>query len=990
MQTRVSDPIRPDSDLRSSGSERSARVPRVALLIGNLIKEQPFLQGAAAAANQRGANLVCLIGKSLNWMDNSLYMGNVLYRMLDNASVDAAVTWAGTGVALGERASEAEMAAFFQALVPLPVVNYEKAIPGLHSVRTDTADGMAVVLRHLIAHHGRRKILLIRGPAQHFESEERVRAYRDVLAEFQIPYDPNLVFPPIGWTDRDHARLIRGYLDQRKLRPGIDFDGVAGTEYYFATHASDILREQGVDIPGQVSIAGFNDSPLALATTPTLTTMRKPFYRSGYRTVEIALDLAEGREVPQESFVPGELILRQSCGCISEAITAGLRPPAPVPETVPQLLAALEAEVGVTAAALPTGWSGRLWDAFESDLGKGTSNTFIRVLSELAFASPSAEELVDVWNRILNQMHAFTRARFAGPRLDAVETLLHQGRMAVAEAGLQAQTQLTVRNDHHREVLDIINQDMSAGLRFEALIEILAQELPRLEIPSCYLSTYTDPLHPEAGIRVLMAYRDYVRVPLPAGGRVIPSGQWVPEDLLPMGRTYTLVVQPLFYRERQMGLIVFELGGCEPTLFDILQRQISSDMDRILIEQEVREREAQFHAMAEEAPNSIFLVDREGRITYANPMLRQISKPGDPWLKAAHPEDAERMTRKWESAVSAGQPFNDVGRYLDSRDQTVWLDVRMAPIEVEAVTTGYVGIAVDISERLKNEDLLRESEERYRLMIESQAEGVGFIDPHGTFVFMNPAGEAMFGMPPGGLAGKKLIDFVPLEQADLVRAEMAKRDTRSRSSFELTISRMDAEVHHLMITTAPSLDESGLFNGSFSIFHDITERKRLEDHLYYLSMRDTMTGLFNRAFFDENLARLQLGEQFPVSVLVFDVDGLKAVNDHLGHAAGDELIRRMARLLKNSFRSDDLIARIGGDEFAVLLPGVTAAALRESIRRVRRNLQEENRLHSGAELRFSMGGATAKTGDSLTDTVQTADQAMYRDKARKRLGRLQN
>ena len=101
---------------------------------------------------------------------------------------------------------------------------------------------------------------------------------------------------------------------------------------------------------------------------------------------------------------------------------------------------------------------------------------------------------------------------------------------------------------------------------------------------------------------------------------------------------------------------------------------------------------------------------------------------------------------------------------------------------------------------------------------------------------------------------------------------------------------------------------------------DITQQKRAEDRLRFLSTHDVLTGLYNRAFFEEETTRMERGRHYPISVLMVDVDHLKITNDRRGHAAGDSLLRRAAAVLRAAFRTEDVVARIGGDEFAVLLP----------------------------------------------------------------------
>ena len=172
-------------------------------------------------------------------------------------------------------------------------------------------------------------------------------------------------------------------------------------------------------------------------------------------------------------------------------------------------------------------------------------------------------------------------------------------------------------------------------------------------------------------------------------------------------------------------------------------------------------------------------------------------------------------------------------------------------------------------------------------------------------------------------------------------------------------------------------------------------RKRGEERMMYLSIHDPLTGLYNRAYFEEELARLERSRKFPVSVLVSDLDGLKMINDQFGHAAGDQVLRRAAHLLQSVFRAEDGLARIGGDEFAVLLPEVDPSQAAEIVARVRCLLDENNQAQSEPEFNISIGIATCHAGDgrsagktdactpkSLHEAMRLADERMYQDKKR--------
>jgi diguanylate cyclase (GGDEF)-like protein/PAS domain S-box-containing protein len=161
---------------------------------------------------------------------------------------------------------------------------------------------------------------------------------------------------------------------------------------------------------------------------------------------------------------------------------------------------------------------------------------------------------------------------------------------------------------------------------------------------------------------------------------------------------------------------------------------------------------------------------------------------------------------------------------------------------------------------------------------------------------------------------------------------------------------------------------------------DITERRITEKKLLYISSHDALTGLYNRAYFDEEMSRLERGRHFPVSVIMVDVDKLKKINDQDGHAAGDAILQQVASVLNSVFRAEDVIARIGGDEFAILLPGINASGTAKAIQRIRTKVTRGNTTEKKNLLSLSIGGSTAEKPGTLSTALIQADTNMYLDK----------
>lgn len=161
---------------------------------------------------------------------------------------------------------------------------------------------------------------------------------------------------------------------------------------------------------------------------------------------------------------------------------------------------------------------------------------------------------------------------------------------------------------------------------------------------------------------------------------------------------------------------------------------------------------------------------------------------------------------------------------------------------------------------------------------------------------------------------------------------------------------------------------------------DITARKKAEAYLEFLGKHDVLTKLYNRSFYVDELNRLERKGPFPVTAIIIDLNGLKTTNDHWGHAAGDTLLRRAGEVLSKAVDKPCSAARIGGDEFVLLLPATDekdAAAVMENIERL---LELNNQFYPGIPLSFSMGAATSQPGERLEGVVRRADQIMYEAK----------
>lgn len=163
---------------------------------------------------------------------------------------------------------------------------------------------------------------------------------------------------------------------------------------------------------------------------------------------------------------------------------------------------------------------------------------------------------------------------------------------------------------------------------------------------------------------------------------------------------------------------------------------------------------------------------------------------------------------------------------------------------------------------------------------------------------------------------------------------------------------------------------------------DITARKKAEAYLEYLGKHDVLTQLRNRAFYAEELNRITRKGPWPLSIIAIDLNGLKIVNDEQGHAAGDSMLRRVGEVLAKAVDLPACAARIGGDEFTVLLPGLDERGAQAVQQRILSLLDLNNQFYPGQHLSLAMGLACCPSGEAVENAVHRADQAMYAEKNR--------
>lgn len=289
-------------------------------------------------------------------------------------------------------------------------------------------------------------------------------------------------------------------------------------------------------------------------------------------------------------------------------------------------------------------------------------------------------------------------------------------------------------------------------------------------------------------------------------------------------------------------------------------------------------------------------------------------------------------------------------------------------------------------------ELLEYSETRLRKLVNSMHEILFELDADGRIIFLNPAWKALTGFAAEDSLGKCFSDFLLGEDAirDFEAGALPRLHEKNR---EISLRSADGKHLWMSLEADAQTDSAGNFTGVIGTFSDITRSvelnhllSRYQDELYHLSVTDPLTGLYNRRHFDSQLEVIlsdHLPKNMPVCLLLIDLDGFKFINDTYGHPFGDEVLRTTAQLLKQQVRRNDYIARLAGDEFAMVLKNTDI----ENATRIAQKLHDrisDTRIPlpvGHMQLQSSMGVAEAPThGANAQDLVSAADVALYHSK----------
>ncbi len=472
-----------------------------------------------------------------------------------------------------------------------------------------------------------------------------------------------------------------------------------------------------------------------------------------------------------------------------------------------------------------------------------------------------------------------------------------------------------------------------------------------------------------------------------------------------------------------LGFFGFQVGIRQQKLLD------QADHFEDLVNErsdEILRQKLFYEALVENIPIAIATLDQHHKVVSINPAFTKIfgyrtdeimgTNLDDLVSDPANEQEAYDITKE----VLAGKTIHKFGKRRRKNGTIVDVEILGEPIEIDGKRIGVLGLYRDITVEKHATEELRASEERFRRMFQDspvalQLEDFSeikrwvletqeksgqdireFLEEHpdefstmsklGKIISINEASLSLFHAKDKADLQANLFSIVSSEsRKEQINIICSLLDGETTLEKEMVYKNIDGKIVYTItkLSILPGSEESWdriLFSNM-----DITERKLTEERLSYISLHDMITGLYNRAFFQEEMARMEKSRLRPISILISDMDNLKGINDLHGHQTGDAALQHIANIFKMCFRSEDIIARIGGDEFSILLPNISANLAKQIKQRVLEQVALHNRSNSDdMQLSISIGCGTAHKGDLLTDVFKLADKRMYKEKQKKK------
>jgi diguanylate cyclase (GGDEF)-like protein/PAS domain S-box-containing protein len=358
--------------------------------------------------------------------------------------------------------------------------------------------------------------------------------------------------------------------------------------------------------------------------------------------------------------------------------------------------------------------------------------------------------------------------------------------------------------------------------------------------------------------------------------------------------------------------------------------------ERRKMEETIRQSEEKYRTILDEMEDAYFEVGLSGNFIFVNDAVcRHLGYSREELIGANFrgqmaEEEIDIVYKAFSNVYITGKPEKVISYKVIRKDgTTAFAEIAGLPLQNrKGEIIGFRGIGRNITKRRQMEDAIRQSEEKYRAILENMQEGYFEVDLAGNFTFFNDSICLLFGYTQEEMMGMNNRQLTNKENAKILFQAFNKiyKTGEPTKGFDWEVIRKDGSKIFIEASVSLQKDSSGKSIGFRGITRDVTERKFTEEKIQYMATHDALTGLPNRLMFNQLINHtIQTAQRYQrqFAVLFIDLDRFKTINDTMGHEAGDQLLQEIATRLKQTLRVVDVAARLGGDEFVILIEEIS-------------------------------------------------------------------
>jgi PAS domain S-box-containing protein len=766
----------PPKPSQKKGLKNRRKHPRVGVLIGDVNTYTSLIwEGLHAVAEEQRVDTICFMGRDLSEDAITRSTNNIIYQLINEKIVDGLIV---LSAGLGQEISHETLTEFCRDFVPIPVVSVGEQIEGIPSLFVDNRSGLRDLFLHLIDDHGYRRLAFVRGPEQNPDAQDRYQVYKDVLAERQIPFNPDLILPG-GFHYEYGEAAVRELLGRN-----VEFDAICAADDDSALGVLSALHAQGYHVPRDVAVTGFDDISDSQYTLPPLTTVRQPIREVGKQAFQMMFDYLKSEKLPQDRSVLARVVIRQSCGCPSSLVAQIEKVHIVKIESAGTLEVDKETlfnqrqniENGLIRALgdIPHSalfnYESRvldLLDAFYDTFYEDKTEAFLFAFDKLLRLEVLNNQELTTWQAVLSEMRRLVQPYLTSEQMILqAENLWQKARVFLSEMGQQSQARRRMQAVQQALTISQINQELITAFDFDRLIVAISESFPLLEIEHALLFLFealdnesapgvaTGPAQLPPTARLILAYVNGGCIDLEPGWVPFPTVDFIPAGVLPPNQRYDLLVMPLHFQSSLLGYAILEMGLLDGFIYDSLEIQISTAIQGALLIDQLRQAQTELEARVEQ---------------------------------------------------------------------------RTAELSQE------------IRERIRVEKNLRENEQRYRALFEQTNDAVFILDLDGNLLTVNKNAADLLGYSQEELIGMSTKDIVPdveFQESETVKQKILSGETLP--IYERTFRHKDGKGISTEVSVALAYDMEGNPSHIQSIVRDITKRKRSERLLHALNSAATV------------------------------------------------------------------------------------------------------------------------------------------------------